>query len=288
MVKRLIGMAAVAVASWAAHAPVWAAASSSATLGDLTIELVDLNPGDGISPSISFAGVATGASRAFNSDPFQHPDDEVFAAGPFVAFSVSTSTLHSASGASVTGGAPATLTGASTLIGTIMAGGYANGTSAFLGLDESGYSASGGVNYHLSTQFTVSANTLVLFSAAGTVAASVTTSYVDSPYNYEYATAFADIRVEGPGASGGGLQSSFDELGLFFDNLSGPNADTSSRSLAASFTNLTGSSMDGKFHAAVSANGVSYAAAVPEPSAYWLAAAGVAVLGMAARRRKPG
>jgi PEP-CTERM motif len=277
-----------------------AAASSSASLTDLTITLYDLNFTDGVTPSITFAGNSYTYSWAYSTSPYEAVGgDYHVGTSPFDPSTHASSTSQSTASASSIGSTPTTITGTTTVVGGLQTSGSANGTAGSLGNDYSQYAAQAWWNGWSGDSFTLSANTAVVFSATAATSAVVTTGYSEALYNWEYAQGYASLYAAGPGASGNGSQSSFDSLQSYLTNQYNsvydgdgnflrysPGSDSKSGTLGAAFVNFTGGSMSGTFYAYAGADGHSYAAAVPEPETYAMLLAGLSVIGMQARRRR--
>jgi hypothetical protein len=294
--QRITWLAIAATASLLAHTPVKAAASSSATLVDFTITLYDLDPLDGITPSITFGGMSYSVAYPTNSSPSEYALDYAYGIGPFGSAVVSAATSQSTAFASSTGIIPATIAGNVTVVGSLYANGSANGTTGTLGTDLSRFNAGSSWNYD-GNSFSLSARTAALFSASATISASVTTAYSSTwPYNRESASAYALINVVGPGSSGHGSQSTFDQLQV--DMTNADNYDSSAGlylvpppvdrtvNLGGSFINGTGKDLSGYFDVRVAAYGDSYATSVPEPETYAMLLAGLGVLGFIGKRRR--
>jgi hypothetical protein len=162
------------------------------------------------------------------------------------------------------------------------------------------YSATAYAPYYYYSSFTLSASTLLLVSATGTVNAAVTSAFdPDTSYQYESAYASTSLHLSGPGASGsgGGSQSSSDGLSLSVGNATvydagcvygycyGPDAASDTRTMSVSFVNASGADLAGYFQAYANVSGTSYVQAVPEPETYAMMLAGLLSLGFLTRRR---
>lgn len=296
--QRLTLLAAATATALVVHVPAHATASSSASLTDFTITLYDLLPTDGITPSITFAGNSYTYSWAYHSNPYQYAGYSYdVGSGPFDPSAQTASTSQSTAAASSTGSTPATLTGAiTTVVGGLHASGSANGTTGTPGTDNSQYSATAYWNGWNSSGFTLSANTVAVFSATVATSATTTTNYTG---NQEYAYGEAGINVSGPSGSGNGGQSSSDTLQSAVYNWNNPvydgngnllyyapASDTKTGTLGASFVNFTGGSLTGTFYAYANAYGMSTVSAVPEPETYAMMLAGLGAVGFISRRRR--
>jgi hypothetical protein len=246
-----------------AVAPVQAVSSSSASLSDVAITLFDLNPADGITSGITFAGPGGSAFVSAQSEG-DSQSSEATGAGPF---DLSVSTTLSSARATLTGTGPANVT-------SLTASGSAQGPLA-PGSD-SRFEAY--VSAPSFSSFTVTANTLVSFSALANLEATTT-----GGVGQEFVNAGAQMVAQGPGPGGGGFQDSRDrlvasEFGPFNGSIKKAGL------LNVSFANLTGSAMVGEVHREVLVGG--FSAAVPEPETYAPMLAGLGLVAFMIRRRR--
>ena len=278
-----LAIIAAAIAAIAAT-PAFAASSSSASLNNFQVTLIDLDPLDSIIPSIiwgsnnqsyNFSNVIGDVydSRASNLQYFN-----VLGASAFDPISGSASTALSQSAASVTGSGSF-----NDSVSQANGSAQGNGTS---------YRAEAwATGYYAYNSYTLSANTLVIFSA--TASTHVTTTVGQDAFGSESAQALAQLYTfgSGPGTTSGGSQNSIDYLqsiassvwnGVGYDGQD--NFDT--QLLQVTYTNLTGANKVGFFSAKDYVNGYSYIQAVPEPETYAMLLAGLGLVGFTARRRK--
>ncbi len=173
-----------------AVAPVQAASFASASLKDMRVTLFDLNPADGITPSITFPDVHL--PRVANA--LAETDGNVrksFAVGNG-PFDVSVATARSSASATLTGTGPVhviSLTASGSALGALAPGGSstADATSGF----------------RRTPRFIITANTLVSFSGVGNVNATTTIGR-DAFGGFDRASAAAFLNVFGPGPGGSG------------------------------------------------------------------------------------
>lgn len=284
-----------------------AAASSSASLSNLTIRLVDLDPTDGVAASITFNELTYYAYGSFVSAGASYYDASTGlgvgdgnsayspTTAPFASNAVSGTVTNTTASASIVGGesvlGPHALSSAGSALGANSPGSYSN------------YSASAYVPnyyYYSNNSFTLSANTLVIFSATATLQASTTVGYNAVDGQSESATAAYSMSVSGTNGDGTGSQSgssgltlSASYIGTFVtdDPLTGAghytysgDSQSFSRKVSVSFANASDNSLTGYFNAQTSVSGGSNVSAVPEASTLSLALSGLGCAVLMRRR----
>lgn len=279
--KRL-SVIALAVAALAA-APAFAASSSSASIGPMSLQLFDLDPLDGVAPSITFNISPYGydtyvAASAYQSNPYAYDWQGGYFPGPWALNAVNAAAGVSQAAASIGGAGMAN--GA-----TLSASGSSGDFTANTG-DSATYTAEANVhpNRWYGTSFTLTAKTLVLVSGNASVAADAAPLGPSGYWDYAYAHVW--LNVWGPGASGSGSQSAYDDITVGGYAYGVPFSLSDARSLGASFVNLTSSDMDGYFEVGASVTGITYANVVPEPETYALMLAGLLTVGIITHRRR--
>jgi hypothetical protein len=266
---------------------VFASLSSSATLGSVTITLVDLDPSDGVTPFITFTGGVSLAQTEIRDFYMQQatPTFRQWGSGMLGVASTSAdlNTNH-AEAHVVRSTSGVTFATGSTIVGSLMVQASNPGSNA--PMDRGGhvsFSADARWNYSTSGDFTLSANTSVTFQATADVSIATTKLYADA---FEMATATANFSVVGPGSDGTGVQYIYRTLYQDLNNSNGPGTIAEASSLQGVFINQTAGNMTGSFYATAATWGWTTASAVPEPSAYVMTMAGLGVIGWAARRRR--
>jgi hypothetical protein len=303
-------LSAIAAAALLAAGTTQAASSTSAsaTLSNLQIQLFDLNPGDGISPSISFSfgpqsNQGSASARWSTSTAAQNASGSFFSdANPWRPGQTEAPTSFASANAAIAGnGTPGGT--------TLSASGQGSGPDSFYDPDffnftlgTAQFSASAQAPSFFFGSFELSPFTLVVFSATVAVQASaIEGGIITFPDGFSTgfgnnASASASLNVSGPAAGGGnGFQQASDGRSVFVNSFYDSWFGTWFNSTAAesgfvgvSFTNLTGTPMLGSFRAETSVNGWAYGntTPIPEPGTWALLLAGLAVVGRVAARRR--
>lgn len=262
--KKLMAGGAVAVLALgpiAAHAT----ATSIATLSGFTVTLIDLDPDDGIAPSISWAASSPGGSfilaRADDAAGLAHQSQvvstQLFNPGALDEFT-------------------AVAQGRSSIVGTLADGLTFNAQGLSLG-SNADYEARADAGSEISgLRFTLSPHTLATFS--GSIDLFAQTTYT-SPLNIvEFAHATAVVKINGSvGVAGSFAQS---VLATCIQVQAGCVGQTISRPaipLALTYRNDGAVSADGSVHVSMRIGGDSMPA-VPEPASGVLMLAGLAAL----------
>lgn len=279
----------------AAAGPVFADAGGTATFGNLRVTLIDLNPNDGIAASITFlpdtrkfydgASVKGEAKSWIDQGSFADVHDE--------------KVLKTAAwGSANIGGAAHTDT--ASMSGSVTASADGTGFNA-LSVTGSALATPGHLSYFYGTanvpgtnlrNFTLSANTQVVFSVDA--AMSVSTDVAAAPGELRFEQSWARMGLYVSGLAGDGVTELVDDqwrsisVGLPGDAIPSGGSDSWSGVISSSFSNLSGHSTGGGFWGYGAIEGGSYlmAAPVPEPATYGMLLGGLGLVGVVARRRR--
>ena len=292
--KRLATIAA-AVACLVA-APAFAASTATATLDNIQITLYKLNPLLAGTTSITFNDTALNYGNyvyalAFDNQSGQTSSVNASGTSAFNPVSVNTLGVSNA-------WASANVAGPGTAIGSsLSASGTALGTAT--GSAHSNFQASADSSYYYNQNFTLSANTMAVFSVTASLSTAVTATFDPATSNQpEHAAASGWLSIDGAGTLGTGTQSTRDDQSVASDSqrVADPSCSSGycyvgqsqshSTGLSGSFINATANTLAGNMYAYASVSGYSNAALVPEPSSYALMLAGLAGIGFIARRRR--
>ncbi|WP_295993582.1 PEP-CTERM sorting domain-containing protein [Rugamonas sp.] len=280
----LAAACAAAVVAVAAAGPAHAAASSSATFGNLTITLTDLDPNDGIAPSLIYQADAQptimGETRSFGDEFVQHTFNKVLVGQQGGLNGALNDELASSN---------ASLTSAVTLAGFSSASASGKALSTVDGNGRYFAEATGQDPYMNS--FTLSANTMMTITVNGSARAQTTIGYNLDAFQAEEANAHLFLDIEAYTDNGtyvGGYQET--TLQALYEVKDDGSVVGQTQSwdgqMSASFSNKTGQSASGFFVADVDVSGLSSVAAVPEPETYAMLMAGLALVGWGAKRAK--
>ncbi len=257
-------LAAIASAILALAAAPACASTASASLSDFHIELVDLAPGDGVAPSLTFQDVQGGPFVAAESGRPQHVITDANQGGTAFGAAASSSTQHGASASASLSGDPFGQPGvAASVSSTSTQAGMYGASTVQLG------------DGALVMPFTLSAETRLVITADAS--ASALSTFLD-PHADTWASVFLKL-TDGSGQG----SVSMDGLDVEQFAASGP-ASSDAKHIEISFENLTGASLDGLFFGSID----TYAADIspaPEPANAALMAAALGLFAWRATRR---
>lgn len=250
----------------------------------VTYTLIDLNPNDGIAPSITFASsvsdyagpTATGYVRASTPDEDIYREYTRYGASPSSAISGGTSTAWSSTSSSAVGVAGVG-------VSSMKVKGEALSTADISGVY---YSAVESPLAH----FTLSANTAVVFTATGWLTGQTTLGGDPDTGFVENGGAVLQLETRGPGQGGDTVydRQQADAVAWYTQGANGAVSGESKSwqgVLTSGYSNTNAFAVEGQFGIALSVAGTSVAG-VPEPSTYAMLLAGLAGVGCIARRRQ--
>ncbi len=251
--------------------PGFAASSASASIGPLTLQLIDLDLGDGVTPSITFVGAASilsaGVSRSGLGNSEQKPGVTAF-------------TPESVSAAVV--GAQATASTAGN--GSADSSSFAASGSASDFIGNPGESASyvagvltPEVGFNIA-YFVLTPQTQLVMSALATISAQGTgASGNPAPFG-DYASAVAAITIQIAGSDTlEYINNSDGSTGFNFSD---------SRTLSVTVSNMSATDLQVNYSIIAQVQGATVTTAVPEPAAAATLFAGLAGLAILTRRRR--
>lgn len=278
--KRIVATLAIAVLTL--HGSVaYASATSSALLSNLEIKLYDLDTNDGITPSISFKSYSSFYSfigtNDFNRNYLQYSNPDL------IPFGTGSTSLIKDNTFSITSGVGSGLSIATEPLTQVFGGLYAAGSTEIKpsskNIFESDYSSfANWLNY-----FTLTANSLVEFTATGTAFTTIASS--PSTNSSQFAQSWTRLQTSRISPDG---RNRYDFVESYIDSYNNKSMDTGTMTVV--FTNNTQNSTDGFFGAAALANGFIYTTspqipAVPEPQTALLFAAGTWIVGRMSSRK---
>lgn len=265
----------------AATTPASAAVFGSAKLSNFELTLIDLNPSDGVAPSVSLSG-ANSFSRIINSALFSgvaSDGRDVNGLSAFGALSTNVAVPTVASFARVVGGGgTAPWEGALLQVEGRLANIPGNGDAGPLRTFTA--SASGIETQPVSAYFLLAPYTAIVMTALAEVTASKDFAAPVGSFVGEAVVAQAGLSMTRVNSTNGQtVQQRLDltDLGQVL---------TRSFTVTAEIYNLTANAVPVEFRAFAGVDGISQIAAVPESGTWALWAAGLAVLGTLIRRRK--
>lgn len=274
--------AATVLAFCAVASPAAAKVTGQAKLTLFPVELIDLDPLDGIAPSLTWGPSETSSMPASSVggyvsvgnplDVFNPPDvfyQDFREATPFAALQGSASKEAGSASSSI-----------SHLNG--QAGGFVLDSQGEVAVLSPGQQGSLSAGAWLSAGFTLTPHTAVIFKTQFEGHALIDPAVDLMPGTYpDSVRAKLLIQAKGPGTFGHGQQDAVDELGVFADAFNG-NQGSVSRMGGVSFVNASAAALTGAFTAEAQVMAYTMTPAVPEPETWGLATAGV--LGVLATR----
>lgn len=253
------------------------ASTASTGFGNFSYSLIDLDPSDGIAASLTFGSTGFGANVNGNltlsgSSPTPHVDTFSDAPSGALRDLSASSSLFPAAGS----GSATVTKGAGGIVGSSGAATAViqdNSPSRITTYDIS--------SMLMSTAFTLSPHTLLIFSADAYVSANNDPTL--SALGRAQIISTSRLNVSGP--IGNSFQQSSAQIRAEADTRWA--SQSSNESLSVTFANISGSAVTGHADLESSVRGsVLNVSAVPEPETYGMLLAGLGVMGLIARRRK--
>lgn len=246
-------LAALAMAGVAAGAQ--ASVSASANLGTLSVQIIDINPLDGITPTLSFSDGWV-SSYVHGSDHYDYQYNDL-ATGASTAFSAANGSVSSSANSN----------------GLSSAGNIVTGTSDFHYSSQHAYK-------HMN--FSLTGPAAVIFTAPYSLSATTPVSNYDPTWGYNNAS--SSVVMNGSASSGSASMSFYDSQSAWVSGYYDyPHTDSKQGYLRGGFVS-TGDSTAGTVY--FDASSYQQTAPVPEPSEYLMLLAGLGVVGYAAKRRQ--
>jgi len=246
--------------------PVFADATATASIGDLTVTITSSNPH--VAPSITW-----GSSEFFEGG-------SAYDTALLTSDTYNTSPPPATNGASTAGSsASSTITGYSTSPGTSFS---ATSSSLAAGTSVNFPNYATGVTTNDEQSFTLGKDTTVTFSYSGSSTAQTTVGYNSLDQGYETAESYAYLEVY----FGGSEQGSEVISDASYNSDGSPQTDSDSGSWSTSFKNSSSGPLTGYLDIYAYSTTYCSVGAVPEPETYALMTAGLGLVGVVLAHRR--